>query len=158
MKRLSLLLLVVLSFSAYAVSPRSGESGWVMPQDEVLSSHKEITYTCKAYTSNRIVNDKTVTDNAPIMATTRVVQTLMGFTIRPGAVYAYKKELTNSNMGSAAGMAGDPTTLILKKDGGEGNPYFIIYEFEETKVQRPGAAVVPGAAKRLIVLGKCTDD
>lgn len=157
MKRFSLLCLLVMTGYAYASSGFDYASAQ-FPETDVLTGNKTITYTCTAYTKNQVFADKSTTDNPPVKAKTKIVQNAMGFDIRAGAVFPYVKKLTNAQAGSASGMAGDKTTLLVKKDDTRQVPYFIIYQFKESHIKNDGKTIEPGAIDTLIVLAGCTHD
>lgn len=150
MKTLSIFVLLVLSFVVHAANKQVYTNE---PNPVIRSSH-DITYVCTQYTSNEYVNKKVVTDNAPVTAKTTVIQTKEGFIINKGRAFAERHILTNNQLGSANGMAGDPTTLLLKKDDGYGNVYFVTYVFEDPS--SPQAKEGIGPVKELVVMAGCT--
>lgn len=150
MKALSIIALVVLTFAAHASNKQVYENN----PNPVIRSSNDVTFVCTKYTSNKYVNKQVVTDNAPITAKTTVIQTKEGFIINKGQAFPQRHVLTNNQLGSAAEMAGDPTTLLLKKENNYGSSYFITYVFENT--DHPATKDGVGPIKALVVLADCT--
>lgn len=113
-------------------------------------------YECVQYTVNEVHQDGTTTDNPVMSGINTVHQTVQGFNISAGAAFKDDKILTNAQMGSISGMAGDPETLLLKKENSSGSVYFTIYLFDKTKINAKGVPT-KGAVNGLIVLAGCNE-
>jgi hypothetical protein len=100
------------------------------------------------------VGKKVVTDNKPVVAKTTVIQTKEGFIINKGSAFPDRHILTNNQLGEASEMAGDPTTLLLKREDTPGALYFVTYVFEDPNHSEAENGV--GPIKGLIVLADCT--
>jgi len=112
-------------------------------------------YTCSQYTRNQVFDDQSTTDRPVANALTTVQQTKLGFNIKAGEVFSEEKDLTNSQLSAASVMAGDPETLLLRKEDDTGYPYFIIYQFDKIKIA-PDGTPTKGAIIGMVVLGNCT--
>lgn len=149
MKAFSIFALVVLTFAAHASNKQTYEN----TPNPVIRSSNDVTFVCTQYTSNKYVGKQLVTDNAPIAAKTTVIQTKEGFIINKGSAFPERHILTNDQLGAAAVMAGDPTTLLLKKENSSGSPYFITYLFEDAA--HPAAKDGVGPIRGLVVMADC---
>lgn len=149
MKAFSTLVLLTMAFSAYAAAPKA--------PDTVIRSSNDITYRCDSYTSNKVdpVKRVFITDNPVINQKTIVIQTKEGFIIKKGDAFKKQRVLTNNQMGSLSGMAGDPNTLLLQKENSYGNTYFITYLFENSPGNNDKGAMIPGANTGMVVMGDC---
>lgn len=148
MKAFSALVLLTMAFSAYAAASKT--------PDTVIRSSNDITYRCESYTNNKVDPvSRTASDNPVIERKTIVIQTKEGFIIKKGDAFKKQHVLTNNQMGSLSGMAGDPNTLMLKKEHGEGNVYFITYLFEDSPGNDEKGVMIPGPNTGLIVIADC---
>lgn len=149
MKAFSTLVLLAMAFSAYAATPKA--------PDTVIRSSNDTTYRCESYTSNKIdpVKRASITDNPIIEQKTIVIQTKEGFIIKKGDAFKKQRVLTNNQMGSLSGMAGDPNTLLLQKENNQGGVYFITYLFEDSPGYDDKGVMKPGANTGLIVMADC---
>lgn len=154
MKAFSIIALLVLSFFAHATSK-------AYKPDPVIRSSSDITYVCKAYTNNEAKKEdpnsaiKITTDNPVQHANTTIIQTKLGFIIRRGQAFSEEKVLTNSQLGSVSGMAGDPTTLIVKKEEVPGVIYFTVFLFETPESDKALHGV--GPVKTLVTVAACEE-
>lgn len=149
MKAFSALVLLTMAFSAFAAVPKA--------PDTVIRSSKDVTYRCDSYTSNKIdPNTRTITDNPEIKAKTIIVETKEGYIIRKGEAFQKQRVLINDLLGSASGMAGNPNTLLLKKEHGEGNVYFMTYLFEDSIGVQGQPGFVQGPNTGMIVMAACS--
>lgn len=154
MKAFSIVALLVLSFFAHATQQLQQPYSYMEVADKAQ-------YVCKAYTNNKAEKAdatspiKIVGESPVVEAETKIDQTPEGFTIRSGKAFAQEKVLTNSQMGSASGMAGDPTTLIVKKEEVPGVVYFVVYQFEAP--DSPKAVNGIGPIKGLMHIAKCEE-
>lgn len=149
MKALSILALLALTFVAHASNKPIVEN----KPNPVIRSSNDITYTCNKFTSNTMVNKKAVTDNPPVEAKTKVIQTKNGFIINKGQAFPERHILTNNQLSQVDVMAGDPTTLLLKQENSAGVPYFIVYVFD--KPDAPNAEDGVGPVKSLVTVADC---
>lgn len=152
MKRLTLLAMLLISTYAYSAAQPMGDF-------EHDDESQNIRFECTMYTKNQVFEDKSTTDNPPKKAKTVVTQNPEGFTVLKGSVFPHTKVLTNAQSGSASGMAGDPTTLLLLRADSRNVPFFVIYQFKSTqKNGKPATPAQPGPVEGLIVLAGCTHD
>jgi hypothetical protein len=128
----------------------------VRPTDPVVK-RPNVVYTCTGYTANKVFSNGTTSDNHSVSTNTKVVQTEMGFDILAGKAFKLGKVLTNSQIGLADEMAGDRETLLLKREDDAGFPYFIIYQFDDAKIDKLGKPT-KGSVIGLVVLGNCKAD
>lgn len=150
MKAFGIFALLALTFAAHASNKQVYENH----PNPVIRSSNDTTFVCKQYTSNEYVGKKVVTDNKPVEAKTTVIQTKEGFIINKGSAFSQRHILTNNQLGSAGEMAGDPTTLLLKREDGAGNSFFITYVFEDPT--HADAKDNVGPIKGLVVMADCT--
>ena len=116
----------------------------------------DVSYTCSEYTINKVYSNGTTTDNAVVTSSTTVMQTEIGFNISAGKAFKQGKKLTNSQIGLLGDMAGDRETLLLKRVDDSGQPYFIIYQFDKTKIDKTGKPT-KGSVIGLVALGNCKE-
>lgn len=148
MKALSTLILLIVAFSAWAGIPKE-------PNTAVRSS-KDVTYHCAKYTSNKIdPATRTSTDNPIRVAKSVVIETKEGYIINKGEAFSKQVVLVNDQMGSLSGMAGNPNTLLLRKENSYGGVYFITYLFEDSPGKDLLGKDIPGPNTGLVTLGEC---
>lgn len=148
MKALITLVLLTMAFSVWAGIPKAPNT--------VVRSSNDITYHCAKYTSNKIDPVTRATTDAPIMsAKSVVIETKEGYIINKGAAFSKQVVVINDQMGSLSGMAGNPNTLLLRKENNAGGVYFINYLFENSPGKDATGVDIPGANTGLVVLAEC---
>lgn len=148
MKALSALVLVFITFSVWA--------GVGKGPDPIVRSSTDVNYVCTQYTVNQINPvTKQSTDNKPINRNNTVIETKHGFIVKSGSAFKEQVIVTNDLMGNTSGMAGNPNTLLLKKEY-DGGAYFIIWTFEDSTGNEPDGTFKPGPNTGLVTLAGCS--